>query len=512
MDIRPQHGPQTAILSTDADIAIYGGAAGGGKTYAALMEAVRHCQVPGFGCVIFRRTYPRITNEGGLWDESKNLYPQLGGKAVDGKLKWTFPGGGTIMFRHLQRDETVEEWKGAQIALIIFDEVTEFTERQFFYMLSRNRSTCGVRPYVRATTNPDSESWVAKLIEWWVDDDGYPIPERSGVVRYMVRLDEKIHWADTRQEATELAIKHGVGAREAENIAKSFTFIPAKLEDNPALTSRDPGYMANLMALPRVDRLRLLGGNWKVKPEEGLMFPRNKWQRVATAPADITWCRGWDKAGTDGPDTAAEGKGARSAGVLVGYQRSTLRWYIGHVRAGRWADWERETEIRTAADWDNKRFGGCYTVVEQEPGSGGKFSARFTASMLSGHHIHLENVSGEKAARWRPMASQQQAGNFTIVDDGTWDVDEFIAELDALSGDKKQDQSRLKDCADAASLGFNFLAESNFTVLPNELLCSGDPENREEERQRIPDSELHELPSVLQGILKDIRSHGENQY
>ena len=68
-------------------------------------------------------------------------------------------------------------------------------------MLSRNRSMCGVRPYIRATCNPDADSWVADLVSWYIDSDtGYPIPKRSGAIRYFVRHDNKLFWADTRQE------------------------------------------------------------------------------------------------------------------------------------------------------------------------------------------------------------------------------------------------------------------------------------------------------------------------
>ena len=65
-------------------------------------------------------------------------------------------------------------------------------------MLSRNRSTCGVKPYIRGTTNPDADSWVAPFIQWyWDADTGYPIPERSGVIRYFTRLGDEIIWGDT---------------------------------------------------------------------------------------------------------------------------------------------------------------------------------------------------------------------------------------------------------------------------------------------------------------------------
>jgi hypothetical protein len=144
--IGPQPGPQTQFLSTPADIAIYGGAAGGGKTFAELLEPTRHVHNKDFGAVIFRRTTPQITNEGGLWDESTKLYPLLGAIPKLGDLSWRFPSGATVSFAHIEHDSTVLNWQGSQIPLICFDELTHFTQKQFWYMVSRNRSMSGVRP------------------------------------------------------------------------------------------------------------------------------------------------------------------------------------------------------------------------------------------------------------------------------------------------------------------------------------------------------------------------------
>jgi hypothetical protein len=122
-----------------------------------------------------------ITNEGGLWDESNKIYPLLSAKQKETDHSWTFPAETVISFSHLQHEKNVLDWQGAQICFIGFDELTHFTERQFFYMLSRNRSTCGVKPYIRATTNPDADSWVAEFISWWIDQEtGLPIMERAG--------------------------------------------------------------------------------------------------------------------------------------------------------------------------------------------------------------------------------------------------------------------------------------------------------------------------------------------
>ncbi len=255
-----------------ADIAIYGGSAGAGKSFSLLLEALRHTPTnPDFYAVFFRRTTTQIRNPGGLWDESTKLYPLSGGNPVQTILEWKWSGGGRVKMAHLEHEKTVYDWQGSQIPLIGFDEITHFTESQFFYMLSRNRSMCGVRPYVRATCNPDADSWVAQFLEWWIDHNGFAIPERSGVLRWFVRVKGEIKWADTREECIE---KHGFANLEIDDPLqvqpKSVTFIYAKLEDNQELMKADPGYRANLLALDIVSQARLLDGNWKIKWDTGM--------------------------------------------------------------------------------------------------------------------------------------------------------------------------------------------------------------------------------------------------
>ena len=283
-----------AFLASKADIAIYGGAAGGGKTWALLMEPLRHKEVHDFGCTFFRRTTVQIRNEGGLWDESGKLYRAAGATRRESDLEWRFPSGVVISFAHLQYEETAYDYQGAQIPLICFDELTHFTESQFWYLLSRNRSTCGVLPYVRATCNPDADSWVARFIGWWIDQEtGYPIPERAGVVRWFVRVHDQLIWADTPDALAMHVLPDG------EPIPpKSVAFVPAKLTDNRVLMAADPGYHANLVALPLVQRERLLSGNWKIRPSAGLLFNRAWCEVVDAFPPDLRVYRGWDLAGT----------------------------------------------------------------------------------------------------------------------------------------------------------------------------------------------------------------------
>ena len=202
---KPQKGKQEKFLSSAADICIYGGAAGGGKSYAILLEPLRHINNSKFSAVIFRKTNPQILNPGGLWSESFEIYGKLNAvPKMSPKPTWRFSSGATITFSHLEMEQTKYDWQGAQVPLIMFDELTHFSESVFFYMLSRNRSMCGIKPYVRATCNPDADSWVSKFIEWWIDQEtGYPIEERCGKVRWFIRRDETVHWADKRTELWE---------------------------------------------------------------------------------------------------------------------------------------------------------------------------------------------------------------------------------------------------------------------------------------------------------------------
>src|SRR5437870_5591675 len=308
---------------------------------------------------MFRRTSVQVLNKGGMWDESFTIYPLLRAESNITRLEWTFPPhGNRIRFGHMEHEKTRFDWQGAQIPYIGWDELTHFTEEQFFYMLSRNRSTCGVRPYVRATTNPDADSWVANFISWWIHPEtGLPIPERAGKLRYFVRLGDQLHWASDPNELAPLT--------DGLIIPKSVTFIPANVHDNTILLDKDPGYLANLHALTNVERERLLGGNWKIRPASGLVFNRAWFQYVEARPYDaIARVRYWDKAGT-------EDGGKFTCGVLMS---RTLdgRFTVEHVIRGQWASLAREKIIRDTARADGPDVN---IYVEQEPGSGGKESA-----------------------------------------------------------------------------------------------------------------------------------------
>lgn len=411
IEIRPQPGPQTEFLSTPADIAIFGGAAGGGKTFGLLIEPLRHVYNSKFGAVIFRRTYPQITLEGGMWDESSNLYPYLGAEARRVSLDWTFPSGARIGFAHLQYENDKEKYDGAQIALLCFDQLEQFSHTQFFYMLSRNRSTCGVRPYVRATCNPKPDSWLANFISWWIDQDtGYPIKERSGIVRWMGRRNNEILWGNSPEEIE--AMLPGI-------MSRSVTFIPSSVYDNKILLEKNPEYLANLMALDLIEQERLLKGNWKIRPEAGKVFNRSWFEIVDIVPPGGVVCRFWDLAATkkemkgDDPDFTAGVKVRKVSNVY--YVEDCIDVQEGPAEVDRLMKTISWHDMRTA-----QASGARYKVRwEMEPGASGKRDSSQIVKSLDGLDAAGVPSQGDKITRAKPLAAQARANNVKLVK-GAW--------------------------------------------------------------------------------------------
>lgn len=450
MVLRPQSGPQTQFMCTNADIAIYGGAAGGGKTYGLLMEGLRHRKVKGFGAVIFRKNSTQITAEGGLWDASQRLYNMVEGANAKKtpSLHWDFQGGGKLTFAHIERDDDLKKWQGTEICFLGFDELTHFTQHQFTYMLSRNRSTCGIRPYVRATCNPDADSWVADFISWWIDQEtGYPIKERSGQIRWMLMVNDTFKWADTPEE---LAEQYDRPITDC----KSVTFISSKLTDNKVLMENDPGYVANLRAMTEVDRERLLEGNWKIKASAGRYFKRTQVQIINAVPTDIVaWCRGWDLAATSEDEN---GNADFTAGVLMG-KREDGSIVVLDVINERIGAGDVERLVYNTSQLDKQKYGYLYTVrMAQDPGQAGKVLALQYIKLLSGFDIKVRQITGSKETRATPLAAQWQNGNIQVLL-ADW-TDEYLSQMESFP------ESMHDDMVDASSDAFSELAEGMFSV------------------------------------------------
>jgi len=455
MPVYPQRGPQEAFLSSAADIAIYGGAAGAGKTYAMLLEALRHVTTNAdFAAIFFRRNTTQIRNPGGLWDEAMKVYPATGATPVSHVLEWRWPQGGKVKMSHLEHEHTVHDFQGSQLPLIIWDELCHFTKYQFFYMLSRNRSMCGVQPYVRASCNPDADSWVAEFINWWIDQEtGFPIAERSGVLRWFVRINDSLIWADSAEALREQFNDPQLPDDDPAQVRPiSLTFVPGTLSDNPALMRADPGYLSKLKSLPVIEQARLLGGNWKIRASSGLFFQRAWVEVVDVAPAGLDIVRYWDLASTEKTD---KNDPDWTIGVKMGYERKSGLIYILHVLRLRVSPLKVEQALQNTANQDGVavRIG-----LPQDPGQAGKSQAQAFVRKLAGLNVRTKSERGDKVTRCGPISAQFQAHNVRVLR-GAWNDDYFTA-LEAFPAATAHD-----DDVDATSGAYDMFMDSQSGIL-----------------------------------------------
>ncbi len=473
--IGPQPGPQTRFLQSNADITVFGGAGGGGKSYGTLLFPTRHINTPGYQAVIFRRTMKRVTMSGGLWDESYKIYPHLGGRSNKNDHSWTFPcpGGGeaTVEFSHLQYTSTMYDRKGLQAALIAFEELTEFDESQFFYLKSRNRSTCGVKPVMVATTNPDADSWVKRFLAPWVDDQ-WSDSDRSpsGETRFFIREDDAIRWLPRGEKPT------GKLAKDATSVR----FIASRLYDNQILMDAAPGYERSLKSLPLVERRRLLDGDWSIRHAGGKLFKKHWFKIVDTVPADIVrTARGWDLAATEAEDDD-EKTGPDFTATVKGAKLKDGRYIILDTQRMRESPLKVEEAVTNTASQDGPK---CAIYMEQEPGSGGKNTIAYYSKKLAGYPFGgITTVGkGSKIERAKPASSQAEAGNILLL--RSPENEAFLNELEAFPNPKVHD-----DWVDAT------------TVMMNQLFLEyspGDAKQDLAERKALRKKRLDELQEAF---------------
>lgn len=456
--IRPQPGPQEAASASAADIVIYGGAAGGGKSWSLIFEAARYIRTPGYSAIIFRRTTKQVTGGGSIWDESQSLYPILGGVPREHRLDWKFGTGddepdATVEFGHLEHEKNKLDHQGKQYAGVFFDELTHFTETQFWYLQTRARTTCGVRPRVWGTCNPDPDSWVRTLIDWWIGDDGLAIPERSGVLRWFARLpDDSLQWGNTQAETHAEAAKQ-VPELRLEDV-KSLTFIPAGLDDNAILTDADPSYRATLMSMPRIERERLLGANWNTRAVAGMFFRRSYFEIVDHPPAKpVKRVRAWDLAATE--PTKENPDPDWTVGVLVSIDRDNVL-YVEHVERLRKGPLGVERSVRNLAVTDGQK---THVAMWQDPGQAGKAQITHWKGLLLGYVLLVERAAKNKQEYAKPVSSTAEGGRIKVVR-GPWN-DAFLGAMEAFPPPKGGHD----DDPDAMSLAHLKLIRNNLERL-----------------------------------------------
>ena len=250
---------QLDFMQRPEEEALYGGAAGGGKSDALLAEALRQVHIPHYRGLILRKTYPQLTD---LVDRSRAMYGSACPDAVYKSTEhcWVFASGAKIYFGSMQYRKDRINYQGKAYDFIAFDELTHFTWEEYSYMLSRNRPTGpGTRVYMRAATNPGGvgHGWVRQRFIT-------PAPPMTPIREtYTVR---------------------GPGGKTLQ-VHRSRVFIPSTIFDNKVLLENDPAYLASLAALPEAEKQALLYGRWD--SFEGQVF--TEWRDDPAHYQDQRW-------------------------------------------------------------------------------------------------------------------------------------------------------------------------------------------------------------------------------
>lgn len=237
---RRPHPRQAEFLSLTCEEALYGGAAGGGKTEALLMWLAQGVEVPGYSAVFFRRTYAQLSksNDSPV-TKSHELFKPLGGKYKGSEHKWVFPSGATVEFGHLPHETSVHDYQGPAYHRVAYDELTQFSEAQYLYLFSRMRmrKDFPIKMGVRAASNPggSGHAWVKQ--------------------RFISREAEKMIQSLGAYERSPAGLVFWPTPNRA--------FVPARVADNPSLDIND--YVERMLTqLPPALRMRLLNGDWSV--------------------------------------------------------------------------------------------------------------------------------------------------------------------------------------------------------------------------------------------------------
>ena len=258
--IKPHQGSQTSLVRTNADICIVASQLGSGKTYGEILSIAEESLDPNWRGLFLRNNLDDIKAAGSILDTFRDIYGNTIQIRSADMPRVMFPSGAYCDVTHAA-DQSIEallrRFKGRQYDTIIFDELTSFSWDCFKTILTRNRGRSAYAGKCRASTNPERESWVRELIDWYVGPDGYIIEERNGRIRYLYVMGTDVRsviWGDSKEEVyakckTDIDKKldqiYGFmkGRDKWQSMIKSFCLYLARMSENKEMLENNEGYI-----------------------------------------------------------------------------------------------------------------------------------------------------------------------------------------------------------------------------------------------------------------------------
>ena len=278
---RAHQGCQRAMVRSNVDVVFAGGNLGAGKTFGAAMATAEPSLDGRWRGLVVKNNIDDLKRGGGVIDTfSAELYGSEASLRNSDMPRLTFPSGAWIDFCHLADQSykaIMRRFKSSQYDWIYFDELTEFGWDAFRALLTRNRGKSAYAGKCLATTNPERESWIRVFIDWYVDEEGYIIPERDGVVRYFFirgKTVNEVEWGDTKEEVyrkCRVEIDDLMRSQKTDRwdvFIKSFTFYEGRMSDNKEMLEANPNYVGTIAMMGETERKKLLGGNWNVSSKD----------------------------------------------------------------------------------------------------------------------------------------------------------------------------------------------------------------------------------------------------
>lgn len=449
------------------DIILWGGAASSGKSHLSLLKLMIDCiEQKNYNSLLLRESLVQIKAPGSIWEEGCRMFDNVGASSNQVNNQWRFPNGSFVKCHYLKNNQN--DFQGAQINSALIDESTQLKNiDDIWYVTSRLRGKGSKKKQLRMTCNPDRNS---PLCQWLVDggyllDDGLPNPEMDGVTTYLIQIQGEFQFFKSRKEIEE------VYGKAAAKGAYSFVYYAANVYDNPAVVKEQPEYIFKLENMKRIEKERLLLGNWFASDGGAGFLKREDIKEIelSEVPLGLPTVRSADLAATK-PEPEKGGRYADPDWTRLtkcSYDRDTGNFYILDMKSMRDRAALVDNLIMKTAREDGS---DVYQIIAQDAGAAGKEVAEAKRSKLlsQGNKPIIVKARKSKLQSSENFLIACQEGRVFVVK-GTFS-DGNYAELENFDGGK---HSGHDDIMDTLSQAYNTLTTGR--LIPTIKLSKNNP-------------------------------------